>query len=323
MPSSRRACLALFSAALLSATLPGVAFAASFVQDAEIPAPAGVSQLVYSTKHQRLIARVGGDSIYSINPATGGKVRHAAVTEFTDLALSVDGDYVYASDFGGETWAGPVGEHSVHRLSLVAGNWAVRKAYVAGSVESMGNGKLLLQSTDQWITYTINRWGTSSPDLKILNDETQDFWAAYGGHMKYQAANSRIIHGNSGSSSQEIAAFKVVDDEIVEQETTGTYGSAQGYGGTTVLSTDGKAFYYGQLAVDANNVTRTLRVYPELIYAASGIRAFGNGRLYDARNGALTLQLGYDTTVYGLGTDDNEFWAYDPSALKFRHYTRR
>jgi hypothetical protein len=322
MNSSRRAYLALFSAALFSTTLPGTAFAASFTQDAEIPAPAGVSQLVYSAKHQRLIARVGGGSIYSINTTTGSKTRHLPVTQFTDLAMSVDGDYVYASDFGGESWDGPYGEHSVHRMSLASGSWAARKAYVAGSVESMGNGKLLLQSTDQWISFTVNRWSASSPDLAILNDDTRDYWAAYGGHMKYQAANARIIHGNSGSSSQEIAAFKVVNDEIVPQEATGTYGSAQGYGGTYVLSTNGAAFYYGQLAVDANNVTRTLRVYPELIYAASGIRAFGNGRLYDVKNGSMTLQLGYETTVYGLDTDDNQFWAYDPSTLKFRHYTR-
>lgn len=322
MKSHRRACLALFCVATLSGALPGVANAASFVQDAEIPAPAGVSQLVYSAKYQRLVARVGGESIYSINAVTGSKVRHPAVTQFTDLALSVDGDYVYASDFGGENWDGPHGEHSVHRLSLGVGNWAVRKAYVAGSVESMGNGKLLLQSTDQWISFTVNRWGTGT-DLAILNDETRDYWAAYGGHMKYQVANARIIHGNSGSSSQEIAAFKVVDDEIVPQETTGTYGSAQGYGGTNVLSTDGMVFYYGSLAVDANNVARTLRVFPEWIYAASGSRAFGNGQVYGAKTGAVTFKLGYQTTVYGLGTDDNEFWAYDPTTLKFRHYTRR
>ncbi|MFO1339726.1 MAG: hypothetical protein U1F53_16125 [Burkholderiaceae bacterium] len=324
MHSSRRACFALAVSAVLSASFQSNAFAATFTEDATIPAPAGVTQLVYSAKHQRLVARVGGESIYSVNPATGAKVRHAPVSGFTDMALSLDGDYVYASDYGGE-WIGygePIGEHRVHRLSLSAGGWAIRNAYIAGSIESMGNGKLLMQSLDQWISFTVNRWGTGT-DLAILNGAKGQWSGVYSGHMKYQSANSRVIHGNSGLSSQEITAFKVVNDQLVQQESTGIYGTAQGYGGTSVLSTDGAVFYYGSLAVDANNVTRTLRVFPEWIYAASGSRAFGDGQVYGAKTGAVTFKLGYQTTVYGLGTDDNEFWAYDPSALKFRHYTRR
>jgi hypothetical protein len=323
MNSSRRACLALAFAALLPAFHSG-ATAATFSQDAVISAPAGVTQLVYSAKHQRLVARVGQDSVYVINPSTGSKVRHLPVSAFTDLAMSVDGDYVYASDYGGENigYGTPAGEHRVHRLSLVAGNWAVRNAYLAGSIESMGNGKLLMQSLDQWISFTINRW-SSAPDLQILNGETGQWAGVYSGHMKYQVATGRMIHGNSGLSSQEITAFKVVGDDLVKQESTGTYGLAQGYGGTAVLSTNGAVFYYGRLAVDASNVRKILRTYPELIHAASGTRAFGNGKLYDAKSGAMTLQLGYETMVYGLGTDDNEFWAYDEAALKFRHYTRR
>lgn len=316
--------MALAFAAFLPVSFQNSAWAASFVQDAVISAPAGVTQLVYSTKYQRLVARVGQDSVYVINTSTGSKVRHDPVSAFTDLALSVDGGYVYASDYGGE-WIGygtPVGEHRVHRLSLAAGYWSTRNAYIAGSVESMGNGKLLMQSLDQWISFTVNRWSTA-PDLTILNGTTGQWSGVYSGHMKYQNATGRVIHGNSGLSSQEITAFKVVDDELIQQETTGTYGSAQGFGGTSVLSSDGAVFYYGSLAVDANNVTRTLHVFPEWIYAASSIRAFGNGKVYGAHSGAVTFQLGYQTTVYGLGTDDNEFWAYDPAALKLRHYTRR
>ena len=324
MSSTRRAFVALASAALFSASFQGAAWAASFTEDASIPAPAGVSQLIYSPKHQRLVARVDQQYVYSINASTGAKVRHAPVSAFTDMSLSLDGDYVYVSDYGGE-WIGygePVGEHRVHRLSLAAGNWAIRNAYIAGSIESMGNGKLLMQSLDQWISFTTNQWGTGT-DLKILNGPTGDWAGVYYGQMRYQASTGRVIHGNSGLSSQEITAFKVVDDRLVQQESTGTYGSAQGYGGTTVLSTNGAVFYYGALAVNANNVSRTVRVYPEWIHAASGSRAFGNGKLYDAKSGLMTFRLGYDTTVYGLGADDNEFWAYDPSALKFRHYVRR
>jgi hypothetical protein len=324
MQSRRGALVALASATLFSVSFQGSAWAASFTEDASIPAPAGVTQLIYSTKYQRLIARAGGNYVYSINAGTGAKVRRLPVSSFTDMSLSLDGDYVYVSDYGGE-WIGygePIGEHRVHRLSLAANAWAIRNAWIAGSVESMGNGKLLLQSLDQWISFTTNQWGTGT-DLKMLNGPKGDWVGVYDGHMKYQASKGRVIHGNSGLSSQEITAFKVVDDHLVQQESTGTYGSAQGYGGTAVLSTNGAVFYYGALAVDANNVAHTLRVYPEWIYAASGIRAFGNGKLYDAKSGLLTLNLGYETTVYGLGTDDNEFWAYDPTALKFRHYVRR
>ena len=94
MQSHRRAFLALASAALFSTTIQGTAWAASFSEDASIPAPAGVSQLIYSAKHQRLIARVGQEYVYSINASTGAKVRRLPVSAFTDMALSVDGDYV-------------------------------------------------------------------------------------------------------------------------------------------------------------------------------------------------------------------------------------
>ena len=129
------------------------------------------------------------------------------------------------------------------------------------------------------------------------------------------------MHGNSGTSSQEIQAFNIVNNDFNKMEGSGTYGSARGYGPNVTLATDGSAFYYGRLQVDPLDVTHNLRVFPEAIYAATGDVAFGNGKFYDAHTGELLGSLGFNTTVYGLNPVYKDFWAYDQSQNKLRHFS--
>ena len=126
----------------------------------------------------------------------------------------------------------------------------------------------------------------------------------------------RLLHGNSGSSSQEIQAFRLVDDEFVRQEGSGVYGSASGHGGSVVLASDGSAFYYGRLQVDSLDVAHNTRVFPEVIYAANGLFAFGSGNYYDARTGIRLGSLPFSATVYAMNSNGNDFWAYDPATQR-------
>jgi hypothetical protein len=64
-----------------------------------------------------------------------------------------------------------------------------------------------------------------------------------------------------------------------------------------------------------------LRVFPELIYAATGDIAFGNGNYYNAHTGELSGSLGFETQAYGLNPNGADFWAYDSSANMLRHFT--
>lgn len=108
---------------------------------------------------------------------------------------------------------------------------------------------------------------------------------------------------------------------FVIQEGSGTYGSAQGYGGTAVLSTDGSSFYYGALQVDALNVAFNKHIFPELIYAANANFAFGNGKYYDSTSGNLLGSLGVTTTIYALDKTSNDIWVFDASTQQLQHYT--
>jgi len=116
-------------------------------------------------------------------------------------------------------------------------------------------------------------------------------------------------------------AFKVVSGNFVGQEESGGYGSADGYGGTVVLSTDASVFYYGALAVDALDVTHNLRAYPEYIYAATGSVAFGSSAFYNALTGARLGQLAFNSSVYGLNPSGDDFWVYDAQANRLRYFT--
>src|SRR5262249_3814830 len=105
-----------------------------------------------------------------------------------------------------------------------------------------------------------------------------------------------------------------------DQEGSGTYGSAQGYGQNVVLATDGSAFYYGALQVDALDVTHDLRAFPEKIYAANGSVAFGDGKYYDAHTGALLGMLPFSTTVSALNPSGDDFLAFDPASMTVHHF---
>ena len=104
------------------------------------------------------------------------------------------------------------------------------------------------------------------------------------------------------------------------QEGSGIYGTAQGFGPSVALATDGSAFYYGALQVDPLNLTHNLRVFPEAIVAATADVAFGNGTYYDAHTGDWLGTLGFPTTVYALNASGSDFWAYDAGQNRLRHF---
>lgn len=205
----------------------------------------------------------------------------------------------------------------MHRLEVATGEWEVKEAYLAGRIEATTNGRFALMSLDQWVTITHNEWGTGSAVTELATNS----WTVYDGDIQYDAQTGRLIHANSGLSSAEIQAFKLEESSIVTQEGSGTYGSADGYGGTAVLATDGSLFYYGLLSVDAIDVSSNRVVFSEPIYAATGEVAFGSdGRYFDPHTGDELGSIGFSTTVFGLNRNGCDFWAYDPGTNLLRHF---
>ena len=129
-----------------------------------------------------------------------------------------------------------------------------------------------------------------------------------------------MLYGSSNHNSGQIRAFGLNGNDFVFDEGTGTNGSASGFGGSVVLAIDESGFYYGALEVDALDVRQTLRTFPQVIRAATGDIAFGDGTYYDARTTQLLGDLGFAATSYGLNPHGTDFWTFDAGQNLLRHF---
>jgi len=289
--------------------------------------PTNATMLIYSPTAGALVLKNSQSAIVAMDIGSRHATTRFANQRFTDMSLSPSGRYVFGADYGGENigYGTPANTSYVHRLDLSNMNWDMRTAYIAGNVQAISDTQVLLKSLDQWVTFTNNAWGSGTA-LVPLNTPTNSgsgpgyYPSVYSGDFRYDVLTTRLLHGNSGLSSQEIQAFKIVNNEFVKQEGSGTYGSAQGYGGSVVLATDGSAFYYGALQVDPLDVTHNVRVYPELIHAANASIALGDGKFYDAHTGALLGSLPFSTTVYAMNSSGDDFWAFNPATTTVHHF---
>ncbi len=284
--------------------------------------PTNVRQVVYSPAYSRLVSRNSGSAIAVIDTSTGAASLRASVTGFTDISMSPSGRYVFATDYAGENigYGTPAGQHLVHRVDLSTGAWETRGVYIAGNIQAVSDDQFVLKSVDQFVSFTNNSWGTGT-DAVMLNSGGPYHPFVVAGDFRYHHPTGRLLHGSTGSSSSEISAFKLQANNFVEQESSGIYGSAQGYGPEVAMATDGSAFYYGRLQVDPLDVSYNRRVFAEPIRAATGAVAFGSGgNLFDATNGDHLVRLGYATTAYALNASGTDFWAFDSGAGLLRHH---
>jgi hypothetical protein len=308
------------------ALLSPLTYADGFFDVESFPVPTNATILLYSPSANALALKNTASAIVIVDLASKATTTRLANNKFTDMALSPSGRYVFGADYGGENigYGTPASQSYVHRVDLTSGTWDIRTAYIAGNVQAVSDTQVILKSIDQWVTFTNNGWG-AGPALAPLNTPSGSwgpgyYAGSYYGDFRYEPATQRLMHGNSNLSSQEIQAWRVSGNEFVRQEGSGIYGSAQGYGGTVVLATDGSAFYYGRLQVDPLDVSHNTRVFPELIYAANGQIAFGEGNYYDAQTGLLLGSLPFKTTVYAMNPAGDDFWAYDPLTTTVHHF---
>ena len=275
----------------ICALLPRGAAALTYGEVDSFAAPTNAAMMIYSPTANALILKNAGSAIVAVDIASRQPTTRLANSLFTDVSLSPSGRFVFAADYGGENigYGTPAEASYVHRLDLTNMTWDVRTAYIAGNVQAVSDTQLILKSIDQWVTFTNNAWGSGNALITLNTPTNPSLWGpgyyadVYYGDFRYDVRTGRLLHGDTGSSSQEIQAFRIVNNEFVDQEGSGTYGSAQGYGSNVALATDGGAFYYGALQVDPLDVTHNVRVFPERIYAANGNIALGDGKYYDAR----------------------------------------
>jgi hypothetical protein len=284
------------------------------------PVPTQATKLLFSSEAGALILKNSGTAVVVIDVVTRQAATRFSDTKFTDIGLSPSGGYAFAVDSGST--------NSIHRVDLFDGTWEVRRwdvpaGFLANHIQVVSDIQLILMPVGGG-SFTNDAWG-SGLSLIPLNTPASPTDPSYDaqvdeGDLRYDVLTGRLLHGNSFSSSQEIRAFRVVNNEFVRQERSGIYGSAQGYGGSVVLPADGSTFYYGQLQVDPLDVTHNIRVFPEKIYAASGRLALGKTGYYHPRTGALLGTMPFQTTVYAVNPQGDDFWAYDPLTTTVHHF---
>jgi len=309
------------AALLVAACVAPTVSAARLTELVEIEsflAPGNVAQMQYSPEAGLLFLRNSGSAIRAVDTSTHlQRSMGLATNVFTDMALTPDGQYLYATDYGGQDGGSglPWSASYIHRFSLASGQWETKVAPIPSyRIETVDANRFFLSPANDQGILSLSNWGDTISNLY------QSGGMAYKGDIAYDVTHSRLIHGNSGSTSHEIHAYQLVGDSVTAQEKTGVYGSAQDGGGTYVLSSDSQNFYYGRLQVDALDVRNNRIMFPEMIYAASADIAFGQNGYYDALTGVRLGDPGFATTVYCLDATGTSLWAFDPVSDMLHHY---
>jgi len=280
-------------------------------------APGSVSQIEYSAEYGVLALRNNGTALHLIDAATRLPLETRMATwTFTDIDLSPDGRYLFAADYGGESYgsAPPGKPHYVHRLDLATRSWEVKTAPdVAYRLEAISGQQVLLQEGDQWIDVTLNDFGPGATSPMV---ELSRVRAGYAGDLEYDHRNGFAYHGGSG----QINVRPVRDGNVILGIDTESHGSASGFGETVALAADSERLYYGRLQVEAHDVTNNLLVFPEVIYAATSRWAFGEDGYYDTNSGTLRGTLGFSSQVYFVSGDGLDIWAFDDVGDVLHHY---
>lgn len=104
----------------------------------------------------------------------------------------------------------------MHRYDLSNGTWDVESTKnIAGSIEAVTANNFILTSKDQWITFSYEAIGPGSSTTILQNSF---YSGVYSGDVEYDAAHSRLIHGDSGSSSSEIMAFRLSNNDFARKD---------------------------------------------------------------------------------------------------------
>lgn len=279
-------------------------------------APGGVSQLVYSAEGNRLVLRNASSAIKVIDLASKQvESTQMASARFIDMDASANGRVLYAADYAGESVYGyALGQHNIHRLDMTTGQWTTATtASIAGHIETIDEQRFLLQSTDQWIDFSVHQWDAAGPVKQVGNVAS----SVYSGPLVYDATHGRALHSESGISSPDVTAFKLTGNNLSKQESTSSHGYLA-Y--ELVLASDDSAVYFGNRQIDPLDVTFVQRVFPETILAANGQYAFSAKNYYNAKTGALVGSMGGVYSLYAFSGSNPDFWAFDASRGQLVHF---
>ena len=277
-------CLLPVSCIFLTAAVHQVCKATATLNEVQNFTTTGnVASAIYSSQYNLLLLRDSGTDIRVLNASTGTQLSirtPSATGSFTDFALSPSGRYLYAADYGGTNigYDTPLYPSYVDRYDLQTNTWTSAQAPAIGHrIAPVDDSHVLLLGVDQWVDLTDNTYapGAMSQLSKIS--------PGYSGNIEYNATLGKIFYNETGLSSENINTYTLSGSTMTSSQTIAgaSYGNYLG-----LLSSDGNAFYYGQEAVKASDITKTIATFSETISAAGPAMAFGSAHYYDASTGA-------------------------------------
>jgi hypothetical protein len=283
-------------------------------------APGSAEKMVYSAKWGLLFMLNSGSAVRTVDLKTGTQFNlRLATNEFTDIDLSPSGDFLFAADFGREEigYGTPVRPSAVHRYNLRTRSWEgpITVSGVAYRIEAVDDSRFVTLSSDQWTSIGLYRWATTqATQLSTIGGD-------YSGDIEYDATTGRLFQGNSGISSPEVHVYRVNGDQLQNAESTPVYGEIGDYaGGSTVLSTENATLDYGGSALESLDVNNVKRSFNDVIEAATANYAISGSKIYDAKTGAVRMNLGFENAVIGLDPKSDAFYAYNPSDDKLYYF---
>ncbi|WP_162660925.1 hypothetical protein [Tuwongella immobilis] len=283
-----------------------------------VKANGNAEQLLISKKHNRLIARNSGSAISVIDLASGKLMGiQRAQHRFLDMGLSPDESVLFASDYSGENTGdgNPLGKDQIHRLDVAAGTWTVGAApKVAARLEVVDNDRFLLLEQDQWVDVSLNRWdrGTVTEIHRVS--------CGYSGDIQYDPTTRRLYHGNRGSSSSEVMVLQLNRNRLTNTRTGSGTIQIVGYDSGIVLSSDASRVYYGRSQLEALDVKRTIRWFPDAILGGTRDIALGEMGYYHAHTGNKLGAWPNPVKVLAVSGDGLSVWIFDSAASVFREY---
>jgi autotransporter-associated beta strand protein len=298
---NRRSAVKLLSTVCLSSFIQQASEAGPTLSEVQSFTTSGnVSAAIYSSQYNLLLLRDSTTDIRVLNAATGAQLSlraPSATGAFTDFGLSPSGRYLYVADYGGTNigYNSPANPSYVDRYDLQTGLWTVAQAAGIGyHIAPVDDNRVLLLGVDQWVDLTLNNYapGAMSQLSKIS--------PGYSGNVKFGSNLNRIYYNETGISSTAIRAFNLSGTSMTSAESIagGSYSYTAG-----VLSSDGSAFYYGQVERNAADLTKSIATFSEGITAANSTVAFGTAHYYDATSG----------TALGVVPYTPNFWTTDGS----------
>jgi hypothetical protein len=274
--------------------------------------PDAAAQLAFSPKHDLLFLRTDKRDLWVVDGKTGEKLgAQPVVYQFHDMHLAPDESALFAVD---SSWSFSY----VHRYDLATRTWERRPAPNIGyRVEVVDPLRFLLMGGGGTASVSLNRW---EPGGRYVKELAQLGTNILNGDMEYDPHTGRIYLGNYHVSSPEIRVLRVAGNKLQVVGDTGGSQTARAGGGSSVLASDGRRFYFGKLQVEAMNVKNNGPLFPEVILAASRDLAFGENGYYHAQTGVKAGALEFATRVQVVSPDGMSLWAFNPATHALHQY---